>query len=363
MRLSSFFFILLLIFQTSSASYANEQIAALPEAVMLDGHAYKKEQINQSFLDAVFVKDVLNQTDDGLNLTLSPFSEGVGPLEAEKIRNNYPWLYKHIYPDSLPRLLVVNKWVKPIRIALGMPNNLRPLKDKYEAFYIEKKSDEYFTSLMQSELIKDLEGVISDFAPDIEKLINLPVNYVSQDQNDLSAAAEIRIVITDDNVPPVHYRHRREGFLGESGWEVTLYKFRSPLGEGNIKTGFVFASDFKNQVDGYVLVNERNEIEMSICYINKHNEAREIALMLKECLVRSLGLLGPVRPYDQEASLSPSLLTLWRVGDDWAPFKLELPPEKGLSDFDQYLIRTLYNPALKPGMDYIKAQEILLGKN
>lgn len=178
-----FSFLLILIFLISPVSYASEQMAIWPEETTLDGQTYNKEQINQLFLDGIFVKDTLNQTGDGLNLTLSPFGEGVGPLKAEKIKINYPWLHKHIYPDSIPRLLVVNKWVKPIRIAFGMPNKLRPLKDEYEAFYIEKQSDEYYVSLMQSELIKDLEGVISDFTPDIEKLINLPVSYIPHDKN------------------------------------------------------------------------------------------------------------------------------------------------------------------------------------
>lgn len=338
----------------------------LTEEIVLDGQTYSRKQLLLAFLDAVFTKDTLNENERGdLYLSNPGYPDGeTGFYSPEYLKEKYPWLYPHIYPDAAPRLLAINKWTKPIRISLGMPNNLKtfgPYKDgqKREFAIFSLYPTEKNTEISDSNNYAQLKEKISKLSILLEKQTNIDIKIILPNSETIQNYGNVRIVFVDkSHFDDSEFRNPATPHIFGVGQFIPR-NFRSF--EHNIATGFKFASGAKKQVDGYFLTNSKNEIEMAFCYIWHGHEQSTLNALLHECLVRSLGFSGAVAVRGYK-SAPESILTLWNEPEEWPKkHKDKATPPENLSEFDQFMIRTLYNPALRPGMDYLQAQRILMG--
>lgn len=366
LMLAGFLLCPVLVFAEDPANQENvvtERSSGLwPEEIKLDGQVFKKDQLNQAFLDTVFTKDVLNESEWGLNLDL--LSRPGSLIHFDKAKNLYPWLLPHLYPqEGLPRLLVVNKWTGPVQVILGMPNDLKLAKND--------KSASYRFSLNQEDLKEKINKVditpyiefITDLSKKLGSLASLNINYISNQDEVVGEFSGVHI-----NFVALPDRDENKSIfkVGLSVTSITSYStqpisFRD-VAEKHIKTGFPFTSVSSKQVDGYILSNSKNEIQAAVCYIWIGHEPEMIKALVRECLIRSLGFPGVLRMGFAQRPVPASYLTLWNDPEKWSEsYRSQVKHPADVSEFDQYMIRTLYNPAIKPGMDYLEAQKIMLG--
>ncbi|GJL49763.1 MAG: hypothetical protein NPIRA01_09900 [Nitrospirales bacterium] len=345
---------------TISYSYSQEDSGAapeslLPEQIELDGRTLTKKQILDAFLDIAFTQNILLKKGLGqnsLSFQIQPDEHIKRSLFFEpRMKSEYPWLYPHIYlKHAPPKILSINKWVIPIQVSLGMPNDLRPITGQAYHFFKIYNADKTFSPSEDS--IVKLKGLIQT------------INEIS----DISAAlaleetanhfGNIRIVFVEkEHFKDSEYKHPKYMMVSFSTGGPRTEDFRSFYGaEKKIKTGFVYTAEAEKQVDGYFLTNSKNEIQMAFCYIWSGHPVEMLDALMQECVLRSLGF--------PEATITTpySLLGLWNEPEHWLPADkplLEIPSK--LSEFDRYMLKILYSPELKPGMDYVEAQKVLLG--
>lgn len=347
-------------------SHAEDAVA--PASVVLDGQEFKRDQLERAFFSSVFTKDILNDVRGRIQFNYpDDFDDSVDDFLGRKnLSKNYPWLYPHIYITDLPKLLAVNKWVRPIRISFGMPKGVNGANN----FNYGNTSEVEINSFKSSENFSSLEKQMSFLAQDISELSQIDITYLPHDQetNLIQGNLRINFMSLNENAQnfEMHkYKTRGGGMYVVSSW-TPIYNFRS-IEDTYIKNGFVFTDSSNKQVDGYILSNGKNEIEMAICYIWVGHELEMIKSLINECILRSLGFPGFVYPAGMKDPVALSYLGPWNDPDTLDVFdkstqgKIKTP--MGLSEFDKFMIQTLYRPEIKPGMDYIQVRNILRSMN
>lgn len=230
-----------------------------------------------------------------------------------------------------------------------------------------------------------VEDEITVLLPVIRDLTGLPVSYIEREHETAESTANLRIIfqtrLTDEPLKanltvPAGKRTSimpsglRTSIPGDTSGGVAIIGEQNSIDyrravEPALLTAVHFTSYTDQQVDGYLLPNADNSIGMSFCFIGANRlEPPILRALVRECLVRSLGL--PNAP-----SLLPTmLLGLWngqlpgesraliwmnRPGalkdaptsysaKEWGP---STPP---ITEFDRFIIRTLYNSQIRPGM-------------
>lgn len=362
---------LLLVMMFSFSAYANKDQQSWPDKLVFDGIEFEPYQIERAFLSSVFSDEILNKANESLNLGMSSLykAEEGDFLSRRVLKSEYPWLYPHIYPDrGLPKLMAVNKWVHPIRISFGMPNDgqsfLSPDKRSSKARAIDSRysirsSEDFLESSQFQEIWK---GVSANFES-LSQSTGLDIRFISKEDISKGSWSNVRINFRDD--PEENSYDLEAAGFGEKNF-VSMRSLQTTY----MKTGFKFTSESERQVEGYILSNHKNEIEMAVCYLSKEHSPEMLKNLLSECIIRSLGFpSGFSWAIARDTNLPKSYIGFWNDQQKWSGEKSmlrnvieELEPLPTLSEFDMYLIQTLYNPKIKPGMDYIQVQEILWGR-
>lgn len=362
---------LLLSVQTASA----QQQPLIPAEVQLDGDKFVDHRLRSSFMGSVFTRSILNEFSyKGSENIFFPILYGSGGFYSkENIKIYYPWMSPYLYPEGpLPKLMVINKWNKPVRITFGMPNQLEPLagpKSNTNVLWgdliLNKVENTDIEKFKQSDEGLALEKHIVNLSGALSNLTGLRISYVSEDVG--KDYSEIRINI----IPLPEYAIERGEFLYKtsggwpsmiSSWVAEDINFHGDV-DKKFLNGFPFTLNSNRQVDGYILSNSKNEIQMAFCFIWEGHDLSLIRMLVTECLVRAMGFPNGVKTYGDRLAKPRSYLTYWNDPEKWGEKESQKPvmPDENISEFDQFMIKTLYNPALKPGMDYVQAQKILLG--
>jgi|GEM_PF-2146113 hypothetical protein len=354
-------------------SHAEDAVARA--SVVLDGQEFKRDQLERAFFSSVFTKDILNEPVDGIIQFNYPddFDDSVDDFLGRKnLRENFPWLYPHIYIQTPPRLLSVNKWNQPIRISFGMPNDLERYNKEgtvYAVFDLWGSREKDVTLFKGSDRFKLLEDQIVRFSKDISDQSKIDISYLPRDHETIGRFGNVRInliSLADKNPNINQYIYKTRGGGTISLGFIQSYEYRM-LEQQYLKNGFVFTASSKKQVDGYILSNGKNEIEMAVCYIWVGHELEMMKSLINECILRSLGFPGFVYPAGMKDPVALSYLGPWNDPDTLNVFdkstqgKIKTP--MGLSEFDKFMIQTLYRPEIKPGMDYIQVRNILRSMN
>jgi|GEM_PF-2792266 len=313
----------------------------------------------------------------------------------------YPWLAEYLYRQKgVPDYAVINKWTKPIRISFGYPNNLKlyalpnvpaEILKSYKtyqefpvpplgAFLTDRNVEEeswhtqfYRESPAVTKIIRytyeTAEKEVMRHTSLLSSLTKLPVTYVTQEKDDKENPAEIRIILVKssqretcekDNwktmfkhrVPPDSFnRHLVKVCTSTGGGLSATYthSFRDDF-EQYLTTRVVFTAGSEQQVDGYLLPAADNSIGMAFCFINAFHPPEILQALVRECLVRSMGL--PESSDTRSVYYRHAITSLWNdpltkpQRENRNLFKA--PPE--MTVLDQHLLRTLYHPAIKPGM-------------
>ena len=335
-------------FAENDNASTNAQIneASIPDEIKLYEKTLTKDQVINSLLRVAIPQKRLN---DSIIV-----NKKTSDSEYQK---QYPWLAPHIYPiEGIPKDLVITKRVKPIKISFGLP----PKLPKEE---ISKKINPVAVKEQSQKIIPDqniLDG-LTDFSKEISELTKLPTTILLPDKENLKNSenfGNLRIVYVEkDHFRDSLYRNPANLIEYRTGAFSRLF-LDGIIRESFIKTGFKFSDHpkAKNQVHGFYLANEKNEIEMSFCFIWDGHEYEMERALIQECIVRSLGF-----PNLGGGGNPDSLIGPWNNFEAWNQEKhketMKTPPN-GLLDGDKYLISLLYNPSLKAGTDYIAASNI-----
>lgn len=309
----------------------------------------------------------------------------------------YPWLYEYLYRDEgVPRYAAVNKWEKPIKISFGFPNDLQPVipekapdteqthtvpasryqqqkaADLYESTVFDARHNDITIHETIAEKIKQAQNVseqeVTRHVKNLSELTGLDVTYLPHTEETPDNMANVRIVFVDNMKDgcggnwktPFKRRVIPDSSLKGTSWrcspspvsrfEYTKYilnmRFRADF-EQYLSTAVLFTPEAERQVDGYLLPNADNSIGMSFCFITIDHSPEMIKGLVRECLVRSLGLTQA--PYDN----GTALLGYWNNPDQLITKRArnnipKEPPE--ITEMDRFLIKTLYNPQINPGM-------------
>lgn len=342
-------------------SHAEDAVA--PASVVLDGQEFKRDQLERAFFSSVFTKDILNDAVKGkIDFGLGSYVDGGSSL-SKYISQNFPWLHPHIFPQTeLPKILAINKWVKPVQISFGMPNDMKPLSNQENKQFRLLFSPHDSRTLSDVDLDHSYSELLSDMSSKLGHLSGISVRYFPPQQETTQDFANIRInFLSSENFNRGHYRIGDVSYMVSNSWggSETIY-FRGKMGVvSKIKNGFPFTSGSRNQVEGYILTNEKNEIQMSICNIWDGHSPDLTKALIHECVIRSMGFTGAVRLMNP---VPLSFLSSWNDKSEWPEkYRDQIKQPTELSEFDKFMIRTLYNPEIKPGMDYIQVQGILGG--
>lgn len=307
--------------------------------------------------------------------TAFPFDEHSCANPAE-FKSRYPWIYEYLYRDhGFPRYLAINKWLTPIRISLGYSNDLLPatahIGGPHQSSAVDSLNSDLGLVLSDptarplpspDKLPGETPGAVKLVADEIQNDIpvlkdqtGLAVSYISHDQEEKNSPANLRIVLVSNpffwKAPFKRQAATPLGFGASPPTEVrrlrpppNLLDFNDDV-EPHLLSAVRFTPYSGQQVDGFLLPNADNSVGMAFCFIRTDSAPQMIQAMVRECLVRSLGLpsssSGSPEPV---GSWHPNLLQQW---NDSRPNGAVLP---AITEFDRLMIRTLYNPAVKPGM-------------
>ncbi|MBK8208664.1 MAG: DUF2927 domain-containing protein [Rhodospirillales bacterium] len=256
--------------------------------------------------------------------------------------------------------MALTKWVKPVRISLGWPNDLKPFK-AFEKDGVAV-NDYKLTDITGRDpsLEPVAEEQIKTLIPSLQEATGLDIAYVPKEQETTDNYADVRILFAGSREHPKF--PDKSGSLITSitsiDWPKKIY-FRFDI-ERRLTSLVYYTPDSNRQVEGYFLPNGRNEIEFAVCFIPRWASTALIKALVGECLVRSLRLPDAVHSVSESKG---SMVSLWNKKPENQENGPINDPEMipSFTPYDALMLRTLYSPALKPGMSLLEAQEKLLG--
>jgi hypothetical protein len=397
-----------LVFSGSSFALADSTKQPLfPKMIALDGRVFSGNNLLLAFKEIAFSSFIAPNVFPDM-VPPPPFEPCARPTRSPskicgtptQYKERYPWLYEYLYRDhGTPKYFAINKWTGPIRISFGFPNDLAPVVSSHwqqsgtdemrkqqsgncawtagnPNFCIDDARDLTANALPNDKTFpvaqQEAEEEVKAALPVLHELTGLPVSYIPHNQETSDSFGNLRIVLVrrslntgfKDSVVP-------SGLVEPPGMGLSI--FSQPLSYATVETALTTAVHFTpysdQQVDGYLLPNADNSIGMSFCFIWEGVSSPVMRALVRECLVRSLGLpnapaLGPTMilglwnqhvPFGlfrMEAPIEAKLTDIPRLIQEqmklWRPnAPLRMPP---ITEFDRFMVKTLYSPSIKPGM-------------
>lgn len=336
----------LLVFLSSPAlSQADSVFSDTQEYTLVDDHGLKtslrKDHVLNLFLTAAHnrtYKDMRAWRYGMFPLHKIKGIENTDFGHPKKIKELYPWLYPYLY-EAVPasNSLNIHKWNKPIRISFGYPNKFQPFSYKNTMAKNSIWTGSGETDF--SEQIKIAEEQFSRMIPQLEPLTGLPIAYIPLERDDKNDPAELRIVFINNIGAGDKQFKEIPVELSGSGIGITTARI-----ERMIPSYISFTPEGDHQVDGYYISNKDSEIGMAFCKIWIGHEPKLMGKLIRECLVRSLGLPGLT------GTGYNSLLGDWNNQESLKNINKKYIPDMDayeLSDLDRLMISSLYDPKIK----------------
>lgn len=312
------------------------------------------------------------------------------PDDIAVTQSAYPWLYPHLVPENgLPKPLAVNKWTQPIRIAFGMPNDLKPFEDapqngkrafklidpqllggKWTGFYFA--INDRIADIKNYDRFSVVENEIKVFAEVVSPIVGIPVSYIAPDLETKEQYGNIRINLFKDDslitqsadqlVSDGAFKRVDRQIPGIYGvkWGSFAHVPTSFAAVESAFRGPLVFHNAKRHVEGYLLANEKNEIDMAVCYIWQGHKLEILRGLIRECLMRSMGFPDTAYPLSGVLDKELSILGSWNGNTGPIPrYSDYLHQPFSLTDTDRFFLRLLYNQKIRAGMDYMTARKII----
>ncbi|HIF26208.1 MAG TPA: hypothetical protein EYG18_05175 [Micavibrio sp.] len=352
-----------------------EQINNKELHVTLDGIAYSYEEIAEAFVQSsVSIRSGKTQTFYG-HIPYLSFEQSYDRLISPNIpfrtdynefEQDYQWLIKLLdTQETAAKSHVFNKWRTPVKIALSMPYNFqRQANSEYHenATKVSLSAGEALSNKQVS--LATVTKTIEQLTPQLEEATNHKVSFIySETPLSEETPANMRVVL----VKSKHWRtpFKKDVVLVSGSGRGTIIDFRTDI-EKFLINAFHFTPTSQpisaplDQVDGFFVTNDKNEIIFSVCFILDSTEPDMLERLTQECLLRSFGL-----PNHQMVTAN-SYLSLWNTRDitylnsdkevDQTPLKykhaksIELEANQ-INEFDTHMLKMLYQSDIQAGME------------
>jgi len=363
---------------SGNALSQDNRILEFPKTFQIDGTEIAREDFAKTFIEAVSVP-----------ITYNPHN--LVPT-ADIDYDAYPWFYSHAYPEKgLPTSLAVNKWVKDIRISFGVPYDMKPFNASiidgkratdYETWPVVNKRyivQKYFakhnSGIKKQDDFQALEGEVKETAKVLDELLPVSVSYQDFETETPEEYGNLRILFFDDKAKYYGFDSLLLKRVSKDKYKVSFdflrgtlifVSFKSPyIPKHFLINGFdnqfrslgIFTEHSQRKVTGYILPNEKNEIEMAFCYIWEGHSTDQKIELVRECLVRALGIPNEINSRSSSKHFSILVRTPHsKAYSDW------LNNSFSLSEHDQLIVKTLYHPQLSSGTNYIDLRKLFSEK-
>ncbi|MDI1226171.1 MAG: hypothetical protein PSY14_00605 [bacterium] len=305
----------------------------------LDGVDFYRHQLIFEFLNTAFSAFV---DDKSISSFFQCFSR-MPDLGRQAFKRSYPWLYGHIYHDeSSPKHVAINKWTQAFTISFGYPNDLKPSTPMGEREVVLINSDLPAIDMVANNKIKEGVGAyIQQLLPSLRNLTNLDITFDPQQTDKLG----IKIIFVNATAHwETPYKRGDKSSVVNSETPSILMMFPEAA-RLLFPNAVYFTPESMQQVEGFLLPNKNNELEYAFCFIAYNHPKLILEGLVRECIVRSLGLPGAVKN-------SPKfLLSKWNDKQSWNNYYQKqmtaAPPPFG--ELDRLLVKTLYSPEIKTG--------------
>lgn len=246
---------------------------------------------------------------------------------------------------------VVHKWQKPARVT----------------FALTLRGENPFMRDVPS-MSEQLQAVIGPMLPHIAETVRL----INQTVQPLSGMQSLLLDIYDYDKGKMPGQGRihimfytdRSGYDAAESMKTVLDSARYYTGQAEQKHDEThpafnmhlvypvrFTPDSDRQVDGSFFINERNEIELAVCYIPYSAPAETQARLIDECLLRSMGIPDAITERARGGVPPKSLLAYWNHGPDDNLYARSVDPElAGAMPLDLLMLKILYQRDVVPGM-------------
>ncbi|TCU21827.1 hypothetical protein EV130_110171 [Rhizobium azibense] len=308
--------------------------------------------LNVAFSDVRWLED-MEDPSTSVSVVLNALN-APPPEENQPSRDELAvWLKPFADSAALPRHNAINKWRKSPSVGFDWPQFGESRLSEISAKRLLERAAEY----------EKIGRVVGAQLDELNAATNLAVTLTppSSPRESTSDFAEIRIVIASTGAIQNNIKFaRKPSELDERRFELA------------IKKGVRFTPKSRSQVEGFVLLNNSNEIELAVCYISPEVlDTRLLKPLVSECLIRALGLPS------LSLSTVPSLLGSWNAAldsisktdtldgsdateavgkKDWNAVFREYAVQSEAPDphprrYDVVMLRLLYCPSIKPGFD------------
>lgn len=338
--------------------------------IELDGRTYRKSQLVNYFLASAFSSVLWNDDtgtdkDEFMELFLDRLSKPV-PDPRQFAHSHYPWLDKYIFRKEFPSTGVLHKWNQP-RLAIGIgwpPYNLAGIK-AYTSEFHEFSNNEK----LNDEADAKLRSILNELIPQISKASGIEIQLRTKtDAEELTPQfAQIRIIPTTRAFDSWFKMTR---FISPvvGGWDSPSKR------EYRLWGAVPFTPYKRSQVYGYLLPRGDNQLDMAVCKVEPSLGRELLRALLAECLVRVLGLPETIeenegsllgnwnKAYDPISKL-PALDGVKESGIEHQEDFLDKKPPgtlngfafSGLTEFDSQMLKLMYCPSIRSGMDKYQA--------
>lgn len=244
----------------------------------------------------------------------------VRPLSEDFIKTvnqpNFPSFLRgfSLREKGMPKYGVVNKW------------NKKNLDVTFGWTLLEFPKWSNHITEIQKEYLERMNPIIQNSISDMNKNNIIAFNYISP--VDVKNPVQIHIL---------PYKKVYQNINPKL--EQLDYHFEDNMSyfEEYLRGGVRFTPGLANQVDGYFLSDESNQIQLAVCYININNSDEIIKSYISECLLRATGL-------PEVIASQKGLLGERKQGE-----------LRHLIEEDIEVLQHLYLPTIKAGDDQYKA--------
>lgn len=190
-----------------------------PETISLDGKEIPKTNTINALLQAALIRQVGTGYSTNLLPAYVSDKESWPFFKPDNIKQHFPWLETYLFSDKgAPRGTAIAKWEKPIRISLGLPNDLKPYNPplyngqpvtenpQWPNIFDDQKRPVKFDGLYMSagygkKLKPEAKEIVSDeaksLAPILANLTGLPVEFVAEEGANPNNISNVRIVLME----------------------------------------------------------------------------------------------------------------------------------------------------------------------
>ncbi len=187
---------------------------------------------------------------------------------------------------------VISKWQDIPSVGFGFPPDYLRNKKTGEAFKIKDVEYDKFDFFWQAAV---------EAAPEIEQATGLKINIIkpSDEQSKPAVFGKIRIIpVATDNIDAFTKVER-------SHYDPSPFHFE------NVLIGAVpFKSAHPDSFAGFLLTSPENNIEMTVCKVAALQDDAAIKRSIRECLIRSMGLVNSLEAEIEDKKVSRDELKL-----------------------------------------------------